>query len=84
MIFGNKAKQMENESSKGKLINLGSSKLDQVKWHSRERDDYASSANRMNTGSYVNKCGSKVIKAVVLKIYIFSVLPSSFLVETLI
>lgn len=48
MIFGNKSKQMENESSKGKLINPGYSKLDQVKWDSRERDDYASSANRMN------------------------------------
>lgn len=48
MIFGNKSKQMENESSKGKLVSPGYSKLDQIKWHSRERDDYTSSANRMN------------------------------------
>lgn len=40
---------MENETSNGKLINPGYSKLDQVKWNSRERDDYASSVNRMNT-----------------------------------
>lgn len=48
MVFGDKEKQMENESSNGKLIKPGYSKLDQVKWHSKERGANASSVNRMN------------------------------------
>lgn len=48
MVFGDKEKQIENESSNGKLINPGYSKLDQVKWHNKERGANASSVNRMN------------------------------------
>lgn len=41
MFFGGKAKQMENESNNGKLIKPGCTKLNQVKWPNREKDDYA-------------------------------------------
>lgn len=42
------AKQMENGNNNDKLIKLGGTKLDQVKWHSTERSDCANWVNRMS------------------------------------
>lgn len=39
MFLSGKAKQMENESNNGKQVKPGCAKLDQVKWHNRERVD---------------------------------------------
>lgn len=41
MVSSGKAKQMENGSNNDKLIKPSSTKLDQVKWHNREKNDYA-------------------------------------------
>lgn len=83
MFFGGKAKQMENESNNGKLIKPGCTKLNQVKWPNREKDDYANWVNRISKVDNWINVDSKVTKAMVLKA-IFSALPEIFPVEVLI